>query len=136
MLGSAIDEQRFQRREEIAHGIVQAMGLPALAKFRAQFFHDRRAARQCRAAGLQPFEFCQKVIARQRRQSPQKILNPIGFRHGTQFLQFDKMSAIDPLRAGRFARMEPREADRRKLNVIPHRETTGMALANGAPKGQ
>jgi hypothetical protein len=135
MLGSAIDEQRFQRREKIARGIVQAiMGLPVLSEFRAQFFHDRRGARHCCVAGLQPFEFSQKVIASQRRQSPQKILNPIGFWHGTQFLQFDWMSAIDPLRAGMFARMEPREAYRRKLRVIPARETTGMGVSQWRPK--
>jgi hypothetical protein len=112
------------------------MGLSVLSEFRAQFFHDRRGARHCCVAGLQPFEFSQKAIASQRRQSLQKILNPIGFWHDTQFLQFDWMSALAPLRAGMLARMEPREADCRKLRVIPARETTGMALANGAPKSQ
>jgi hypothetical protein len=55
----------------------------------------------CVAARLQPFEFSQKVIAGQRRQSPQKILNPIGFRHGTQL-------PIGPSAKVMFTPMEPR----------------------------
>ena len=70
----------------MARGIVHAIGgLPVLAKFRAQFFHDYRKAGPGDVTDLQPFEFGEKVIARQRRQSPQIILNPIGFWHGTQF---------------------------------------------------
>jgi hypothetical protein len=49
MLGIAVDEQRFQRHEKIARrvgyaniGVPALMGLLALAKFRAQFFQNRR----------------------------------------------------------------------------------------------
>jgi hypothetical protein len=53
MLGSAVNEQGFERREEITRRTGGAlMGLSVGAKFGAQFFDDRRGARY-----LSPTEF-------------------------------------------------------------------------------
>ena len=89
MLGAAVDQQRFQRREEIALRVARALGgLSAGAKLRAQFLQDRGGTRNLGIADFQPFEFGQKVAARQRRQPSQKLSNSIDQQHGSQFPRF------------------------------------------------
>ena len=89
MLGGAVDQQRFQRREKIAWRIAGAFGgLSAGAKLRAQFLQHRRGTGNFGIADFQPLELDQKVAARQRCQPPQKISNPINQLHGTQFPRF------------------------------------------------
>jgi hypothetical protein len=103
MLGSAVDEQRFQRHEKISRrvdnanvGVPALMSMLALAKFRAQFFQYTPGVGQFGAADFQPLEFGQKIVACHGRQPLQIILNPIGLHHGMRFPQSDRVSDRPP----------------------------------------
>src|SRR5258708_15756835 len=82
MLGSAVNQQRLQRREKIPRRIAKAsLGRAILAEFSAQPGEEFGGAGYLRAAALQPLEFSQKVAARQRRQPLQIILYRIPPHH-------------------------------------------------------
>ena len=84
VLGSAVNEYRLQRREKIPRGTVAAtLSRSVLAEFRAQLDQDLRGAGHFAAADFQPLKLGQEAAARQRRQSPQIILDPIGLHHYT-----------------------------------------------------
>jgi hypothetical protein len=82
VFGSAVNEQRLQRREKISRGIIAAiLSRPVLAEFRAQLAQDLRGTGHFVAAAFQPLKLGQEAAARQRRQSLQVILDPIGLHH-------------------------------------------------------
>src|SRR5260370_8578824 len=137
MLGSAVDEQRFQWREKMPRGISSAsLGRPILGEFRAQYGQDLCGAGHFAAADFQPLELGQKVAARQRRQSLQVIANPIALYHAAQYPQFYPVSTIGPpvpALSRAHANMDPRKADRRKLRgKCNSRETTGISVHAGS----
>ena len=79
MFGIAFDEQRFQRLKKYRDGSgARLAACPRLAEFRAQLFQNRRRAGHRGAASFQPLKLGEKIAARQRRQSLQIILNPVG----------------------------------------------------------
>src|SRR6266481_7247570 len=85
MLGRAIDQHWFERREEMPRRIGDAIvRLSAPAKFRAQFVQHRRGAGDRGAADFQPFELGEKAAARLRGQMPQVLSDLIALRHDTR----------------------------------------------------
>ena len=82
MLGSTINQQRFERGEEITHRIGRALwGLSVGTKFRAQLFHESRRARDLGSAELKPLKLGQQIAARERRQSLQIFLELVDLYH-------------------------------------------------------
>jgi hypothetical protein len=59
--------------------------LPAVAKFPAQFFQNRRCARYRGAAGFEPLELDEKAAARLRGQMPQVVFDVVVLRHDARF---------------------------------------------------
>src|SRR6202165_171824 len=82
MLGSGINQHRFERRKEITHRIGRALrSLSVGTKFGAQLFQESRRARDFGSAELKPLKLGQQIAARERRQSLQIFLEPVDLYH-------------------------------------------------------
>ena len=131
MVGGSVDKQRFQRREEILHGIAgKNLVRSVLAEFRTQLGLHLRRAGHFNAAGFQPIEFGQETAACQRRQAPQIILDPFGKGpFNVVFARLVSGSTISPSRAGSpvfRCRYETTKTVRARLRSQPTtRGTTG-----------
>ena len=91
MLGSAVNQHRFERREEITHRIGRALrSLSMGTKFSAQLFHESRRARDFGSAELKPLKFGQQIAARERRQSLQIFLELVDLYHRNMIWRLTK----------------------------------------------
>jgi len=81
MFRRAVNEQRFERRKEVARGSGSVLARAVLAEFGAQLGLDIRRVGHINAAQFQPLELGEQTAPPQRRQPLQEVRYPVGPRH-------------------------------------------------------